>query len=210
VFLMDEPLSNLDAKLRVQTRADLIELQQRLSTTVVYVTHDQIEAMTMGHRIAIMMGGALQQVGRPQEVYERPANLFVAGFIGTPPMNTIAARVVSDGEGLAAGMPGARVPLPAGLAAAVARRGLESVVIGVRPEHLTVDAARGVVPATVTVVESLGHERNIACRLDDGTLVITRQDVEEALPAVGETIRLGADPRHLHVFDAGTGERVDA
>ena len=92
-FLMDEPLSNLDAKLRVQTRADLIELQARLQTTVVYVTHDQVEAMTMGHRIAIIADGELQQVGPPQDVYERPANLFVAGFIGTPPMNIIAGQV---------------------------------------------------------------------------------------------------------------------
>jgi multiple sugar transport system ATP-binding protein len=209
VFLMDEPLSNLDAKLRVQTRADLIELQQRLQTTVVYVTHDQVEAMTMGHRIAIMLDGALQQVGPPQRVYERPANLFVAGFIGTPPMNTIAARVVREGEGLAAGLPGARVPVPAGIAARIAARNLEQIVIGVRPEHLVLDGD-GIVPATVTVVESLGHERNIACRLDDGTLIITRQDVEERPPSVGETVHLLADEHHLHVFDAHTGERIDS
>ena len=111
-FLMDEPLSNLDAKLRVQTRADLIELQRRLETTVVYVTHDQVEAMTMGHRIAIIADGALQQVGPPQDVYERPANLFVAGFIGTPPMNIIRARVVRDDGALQAVLPGARVRAP--------------------------------------------------------------------------------------------------
>ncbi len=121
-FLMDEPLSNLDAKLRVQTRADLIELQQRLKTTVVYVTHDQVEAMTMGHRIAIIADGALQQVGPPQEVYERPANLFVAGFIGTPPMNIIQARVVKECDALAVSLPGARVPLPESLARAVEAR----------------------------------------------------------------------------------------
>jgi multiple sugar transport system ATP-binding protein len=208
-FLMDEPLSNLDAKLRVQTRADLIELQQRLATTVVYVTHDQVEAMTMGHRIAVMLEGALQQVGAPQDVYDRPANLFVAGFIGTPPMNTITARVVPEGDGLAAGLPGGRVPLPAPLAAAVATRALDDVVVGVRPEHLTLGTS-GLVPATVTVIESLGHERNIACRLDDGTLVITRQDVDDPAPRVGESIRLMADERHLHVFDAESGERIAA
>jgi multiple sugar transport system ATP-binding protein len=207
-FLMDEPLSNLDAKLRVQTRADLIELQQRLATTVVYVTHDQIEAMTMGHRIAIMNRGALQQVGPPQQVYERPANLFVAGFIGTPPMNTITARVVRDGDDLAAGLPGARVPLPAPVAAAITARELGEIVLGVRPEHLTLQVD-GVVPATVTVVESLGHERNIGCRLDDGTLVITRQDVADPAPTVGESIRLMADPTDLHVFDSVSGERID-
>jgi multiple sugar transport system ATP-binding protein len=209
VFLMDEPLSNLDAKLRVQTRADLIELQQRLTTTIVYVTHDQVEAMTMGHRIAVMMDGLLQQVGPPQDVYERPANLFVAGFIGTPPMNTIGARVVRQEDGLAAGLPGARVPFPAPLAARVAELGLESIVVGVRPEHLQL-TSDGIVPATVTVVESLGHERNIACRLDDGTLVITRQDMDEPKPTVGEPVRLMTEEQHLHVFDPATGDRVDA
>jgi multiple sugar transport system ATP-binding protein len=208
-FLMDEPLSNLDAKLRVQTRADLIELQARLQTTVVYVTHDQIEAMTMGHRIAIIADGALQQVGPPQHVYERPANLFVAGFIGTPPMNIIKARVVSEGEGLAVSFPGARVPLPAPLARAVASRNLDRLFVGVRPEHLLL-ATDGFVPATVTVVESLGHERNIACRLDDGTLVITRQDMDANRPTVGETVRLTTEPQYLHVFDAQSGDRIDA
>jgi multiple sugar transport system ATP-binding protein len=207
VFLMDEPLSNLDAKLRVQTRAELIELQARLQTTIVYVTHDQVEAMTMGHRIAIIADGALQQVGPPQDVYACPANLFVAGFIGTPPMNTIEARVVREGEGIAVGLPGSRVSLPAPLAHEVAARGLERVVVGVRPEHLLL-ADDGIVPATVTVVESLGHERNIACRLDDGTLVITRQEMDDARPDVGDTVRLTAEPEHLHVFDAHTGDRV--
>jgi multiple sugar transport system ATP-binding protein len=208
-FLMDEPLSNLDAKLRVQTRADLIELQQRLQTTVVYVTHDQVEAMTMGHRIAIIADGALQQVGPPQDVYERPGNVFVAGFIGTPPMNMIEARVVNEGDGLAVSLPGARVPLPKPLAIAVTARGLDQVVVGVRPEHLLL-ADNGFVPATVTVVESLGHERNIACRLDDRTLVITRQDMDTPRPAVGENVRLTTEPEFLHVFDAHTGDRVDA
>ena len=207
-FLMDEPLSNLDAKLRVQTRADLIELQERLHTTVVYVTHDQVEAMTMGHRIAIIADGALQQVGPPQAVYERPGNLFVAGFIGTPPMNTIKARVVREGESVAVGLPGARVPLPAPLAHAVAQSGIEQVVVGVRPEHLLM-ADEGIVPATVTVVESLGFERNIVCRLDDGTFVITRQDMDAPKPAVGEGIRLTTEPEFLHVFDAKSGDRVD-
>jgi multiple sugar transport system ATP-binding protein len=209
VFLMDEPLSNLDAKLRVQTRAELIELQARLQTTVVYVTHDQVEAMTMGHRIAIIAGGVLQQVGKPQEVYERPANLFVAGFIGAPPMNTIEARVVRDGGELAVGLPGARVTIPAPLAAEVMEEGAERLVVGVRPEHLVL-SDRGAVPATVTVVESLGHERNIACRLDDDTLIITRQDIDQVQPHVGETVHLSTEPEHLHLFDARTGQRVEA
>jgi multiple sugar transport system ATP-binding protein len=206
-FLMDEPLSNLDAKLRVQTRAELIELQRRLETTVVYVTHDQVEAMTMGHRIAVMRSGELQQVGPPQEVYDTPANLFVAGFIGNPPMNTIHGRVVTDDGQLAVGLPGARLPLPAPLAAAVRARESAEVVVGVRPEHLAF-TPDGVVPATVTAVESLGHERHVACRLDDGTLVIVREPAERPAPSVGEAVRLVTDASHLHVFDASTTERV--
>jgi multiple sugar transport system ATP-binding protein len=208
-FLMDEPLSNLDAKLRVQTRADLIELQQRLQATVVYVTHDQVEAMTMGHRIAIMMDGELQQVGEPQAVYEKPVNLFVAGFIGTPPMNIIPGRVVSEDESVAVTVPGARVPLPSPLAHVVKAHARDEVVLGVRPEHLSLTSEGGI-PATVSVVESLGHERNIACRLDDGTLVITRRDLDDPVPKPGATVRLAAGPQHLHVFDAQSGERLDA
>ena len=119
-FLMDEPLSNLDAKLRVQTRAELIELQRRLSATFVYVTHDQVEAMTMGDRIAIMNEGRLQQVGPPQEVYDRPANLFVARFIGSPPMNTVAGEVVDDTVMVA----GSAIPLPDGARRGGAGRGM--------------------------------------------------------------------------------------
>jgi multiple sugar transport system ATP-binding protein len=206
---MDEPLSNLDAKLRVQTRADLIELQRRLETTVVYVTHDQVEAMTMGHRIAIIADGALQQVGPTKDVYERPANLFVAGFIGTPPMNIIRAGIVRDDGALLAVLPGARVALPEPLASAVSAHGSEEIAVGVRPEHLEL-VAGGFVPATVSVVESLGHERNIACRLDDGTLVITRQEIDAPLPTIGETVGLTTEPADLHVFDANSGERIDA
>ena len=134
---------------------------------------------------------------------------FWLGLYRTPPMNTIEARVVREGEEIAVGLPGARVPLPEPLGKVVADRALERVVVGVRPEHLLI-AADGIVPATVTVVESLGHERNVACRLDDGTLIITRQEMDEARPAVGETVRLTTEPQTLHVFDARTGLRVDA
>jgi multiple sugar transport system ATP-binding protein len=208
-FLMDEPLSNLDAKLRVQTRAELVELHTRLGTTVLYVTHDQVEAMTMGQRIAVLNEGELQQVGTPQEVYDRPANLFVAGFIGMPPMNTIPAAVVGTGEGLALDLPGARVGLPAGLGRAVAAAGCREVVLGVRPEHLRL-SADGLVPATVTVVESLGHECHVGCRLVDGTLVISRQPAGAATPAPAEPVRLDTETPHLHVFDAATGRRLEA
>jgi multiple sugar transport system ATP-binding protein len=209
-FLMDEPLSNLDAKLRVQTRAELIELQRRLEATFVYVTHDQVEAMTMGDRIAIMNEGRLQQVGPPQEVYDRPANVFVARFIGSPPMNTVSGEVVGDTVMVA----GSAIPLPGPLAAAVRAAGCEAVVLGVRPEHLEIgsadDAAGGPLPATVAVVESLGHERHVICRLDDGQMVIVRIQSDEAVPGAESTVRLSADPVELHVFDATTELRIDA
>ncbi|HZP28204.1 MAG TPA: ABC transporter ATP-binding protein [Acidimicrobiia bacterium] len=208
-FLMDEPLSNLDAKLRVQTRAELVELQRRLAATVVYVTHDQVEAMTMGHRIAILERGVLQQVGAPQEVYARPANLFVARFIGSPPMNTVTGRVVADGEGLAAELPGGRVPLAAPLAAAVAAANLDAVVVGMRPEDLRLaDPAAPThgVDATVSVIESLGHERHVVCRLDDGQLVIVRQGAHEPVPGEMAGVRLVVDA--VHVFDPTSGARV--
>ncbi|MFN8037349.1 MAG: ABC transporter ATP-binding protein [Acidimicrobiia bacterium] len=204
VFLMDEPLSNLDAKLRVQTRAELIELQRRLAGTVIYVTHDQVEAMTMGHRIAIIADGRLQQVDPPQAVYERPANLFVARFIGNPPMNTVEGRIGNDG-GPVLDAAGTRIPLPDALAAAGAGR--DGVVLGVRPEHLGL-AADGPVPATVTVIESLGHERHLVCRLADGQMVIVRQESEEPAPASGSTVHLAADEHRLHLFDATTGARL--
>ncbi len=204
-FLMDEPLSNLDAKLRVQTRAELSELQRRLAATFVYVTHDQVEAMTMGDRIAIMNEGRLQQVGPPQEVYDRPANVFVARFIGSPPMNTVTGEVVGDTV-MVAGSP---VPLPGPLAAAVRTSGADAVVLGVRPEHLEI-GVEGPLPATVAVVESLGHERHVICRLDDGQMVIVRIQSDEAVPAADSTVRLSADPAQLHVFDAATEFRIDA
>jgi multiple sugar transport system ATP-binding protein len=207
VFLMDEPLSNLDAKLRVQTRAELIELHRRLATTFVYVTHDQVEAMTMGDRIAIMNGGVLQQVAPPQDVYEKPANLFVARFIGNPPMNTITGTIVDGPEGVAVAVPGGRIPLPAPLARAVSADG-RAVVLGVRPEHLAI--GDGPIAATVSVVESLGHERHVVCRLEDGQLVTARQPSSVTSPSDGTPVRLSFDPDQLHLFDATTETRFDA
>ena len=189
-FLMDEPLSNLDAKLRVQTRAELIELQRRLEATVIYVTHDQVEAMTMGHRIAIMNNGVLQQVGPPQEVYERPANLFVAGFIGNPPMNTFPVAAVPE---LAAQLPNTEG---------------HEFVIGVRPEHFALGA--GSIPVSVAAIESLGHERHVACRLNNGTFVLARQGAHETGVEVGSETTLQPTPGQLHLFDAATGARVGA
>ena len=205
-FLMDEPLSNLDAKLRVQTRAELVELQRRLAATVIYVTHDQVEAMTMGHRIAVLDHGVLQQIGAPQDVYAKPANLFVARFIGSPPMNTVAGRIDRVDGGLVAQLPGGRVPVPAELVAAVEAAGMEEVVVGVRPEDLRF--GNDGLPATVSVVESLGHERHVVCRLDDQQLVIVRQDAHEAAPAEDTTTHLVATGGGVHVFDPTSGDRI--
>jgi multiple sugar transport system ATP-binding protein len=207
-FLMDEPLSNLDAKLRIQTRAELIELQRRLEATILYVTHDQVEAMTMGHRIAIMNEGALQQLGPPQSVYERPANLFVARFIGSPAMNTVNGPVVADGAGLAIAIVNSRIPVPPPYAKAIADGGHTTVVIGVRPEHLRI-SPDGLLPATVAVVESLGHERHVICRLEDGQMVIVRQPSDEPAPGEGSMVRLATDLHHLHVFDVTTEQRIE-
>ncbi|MEP6623601.1 MAG: ABC transporter ATP-binding protein [Acidimicrobiia bacterium] len=180
-FLMDEPLSNLDAKLRVETRAELVELQQRLAATVIYVTHDQVEAMTMGDRIAVMSEGVLQQVGPPQEVYARPANLFVARFIGTPPMNTIPGAVAGANA---------------------------DVVVGVRPEHVTVGARGSGIDATVALIESLGHERHVICRLVDGSTVIARQRMDVAPPDANADVGLAFAPGDVHHFDAAGGARL--
>jgi ABC-type sugar transport system ATPase subunit len=207
-FLMDEPLSNLDAKLRVQTRAELVELRRRLRATILYVTHDQVEAMTMGDRIAILDEGVLQQVGGPQEVYVRPTNLFVARFIGNPPMNTITGNVTRQDGGLGVRIPGGVVALPPALGAAVERRGLEQVVIGVRPEHLVIDPS-GPLRAKVTVVEVLGHERHVLCRLEDGQLVIVRQSSGGAAPAEESQVQLATEAAHLHVFDPASERRVE-
>jgi multiple sugar transport system ATP-binding protein len=207
VFLMDEPLSNLDAKLRVQTRAELIELHRRLATTFVYVTHDQVEAMTMGDRIAIMSDGVLQQVGPPQDVYERPANLFVARFIGNPPMNTVAGTVPRSNGQVTVELPGGRAALPDALAGAVAHVSTDKVVLGVRPEHVAL--GDGPLPAVVAVVESLGHERHVVCRLEDGQLMIVRQPSSAAAPSEGDRVRLAFDARHVHLFDAATEARIE-
>jgi multiple sugar transport system ATP-binding protein len=201
-FLMDEPLSNLDATLRTQTRADIVALQERLGTTTLYVTHDQVEAMTMGHRIAVMSAGVLQQVAPPQDIYETPANTFVAGFIGNPGMNllngtldpTVGAREVRLETG--------SVALPARIAA---KRAAE-VVVGCRPEALSIDP-EGTFGATVSIVELLGSEVHVVCRVGEARVVV-RQEVGRPRPGQGEQIRLRADPAGIHLFDRATGSRM--
>jgi multiple sugar transport system ATP-binding protein len=215
VFLMDEPLSNLDAKLRMQTRAELIALQRRLRTTVVYVTHDQVEAMTMGHRIAILDQGVLQQVGPPGEVYARPANVFVAGFIGNPPMNLLAGEVAADGAQVA--VDGARIPLSPELAAQARAAGAGEVVVGIRPEGLAVRVGAGsdadtdvggAIRGTVEVVESLGHERHLVCARDGDEAVVVRVPGDWAAPEPGTEVGLVLDPAAVHLFDRASGARI--
>ena len=201
---MDEPLSNLDAKLRAQTRLELVELHERVGTTFLYVTHDQVEAMTMATRIAIMSAGRLQQVGPPQAVYERPHNLFVARFIGSPPMNTIpGAFAVQDGEAFV-DVGAGRFPLAAvGGEAAVDG---SKVIVGVRPEYLEIGA--GPVEATVLAVEWLGHERHVVCDLA-GEKVTIREAANAEPRAAGERVRLTAKPEHVHLFSPDTTERLN-
>ncbi len=199
---MDEPLSNLDAKLRSQTRLELAELHRRLETTFVYVTHDQVEAMTMADRLAILDGGRLQQVGSPREIYDRPCNLFVAHFIGSPPMNTLPATLTVDAGEPWADTGAGRFRLPA-LAVRVDEGA--PLVVGVRPEDLHREG--GPVAGTVRAVEWLGPERHVLCDVA-GTLVTIREPAEKRDPAPGDRILLGCEPADVHVFDASTTERV--
>jgi ABC-type sugar transport system ATPase subunit len=223
VFLMDEPLSNLDAALRVQTRADIVELQSRLSTTTLYVTHDQVEAMTMGHRIAVMSDGQLQQVAAPEDLYARPENLFVAHFLGSPGMNLMEGMLVESGNGsapgsapesghgkLAVAFPGAAVSLPEEVAAPLRGRGPD-VVLGVRPEAMRL-ADDGSIAATVIIVELLGAETHVICHTEDGSRLIVRQPATAAKPSLGETVHIAIDggPSAYHFFDAATGVRMGA
>ena len=200
-FLMDEPLSNLDAKLRTQTRAELVELQRELGTTFVYVTHDQVEAMTMAKRVAVMSEGVLQQVGPPTEVYDKPANLFVARFIGNPPMNTLEGTV-ADGTITVAG---GTLPAPTRSAALPAE-----IVVGVRPERLRIAAPGDAgVAVRLRVIEHLGPEQLLVCDVEDGSSMIARLDPDEAAPAEGTTVTLTTDAGHLHLFDPATTGRID-
>ncbi len=199
VFLFDEPLSNLDAKLRVQMRTEIKELHQRLKTTTVYVTHDQIEAMTMADRIVVMHDGIIEQIGKPLELYDRPANLFVAGFIGSPAMNMIEGRVTEDGAALAMA-DGTLLPLPPSLSAPRGR----SLVYGVRPEHVRIDTDG--IPIRVVVTEPTGSETQLVARLggQEVTLVFhQRLDV-----APGDELRVSIDTGAIHLFDKETGKRL--
>jgi len=199
VYLMDEPLSNLDAKLRAQTRVELVELHRRVGTTIVYVTHDQVEAMTMADRVAVMSMGRLQQVGTPAEVYDKPRNTFVAQFIGTPPMNCVPSTV---GESGTATLGGGSLRVGDGQQPPAA--GTE-VILGVRPEHLRIEA-NGPVRAKVRAVEWLGHETLVTLDAGDAELIARLAHAPDV--AVGDEVGLDADPQRLHLFDAATAERL--
>jgi multiple sugar transport system ATP-binding protein len=206
-FLMDEPLSNLDAKMRVQTRAELIRLHRELGTTFIYVTHDQVEAMTMGGRVAVMEGGRLQQVAPPQEVYDKPANLFVAEFIGSPAMNFFGADQTDSGDLRA---PDAAFKLTEAQRAAV-RANTGDVVVGIRPEHLVPVEGEDRSHAAVfsgqnDVVESLGNEQHAIVTLQHSTLNVRLTGTKRV--QAGETLRLGVKAEQLHLFDKSTGGRI--
>ncbi|MHC2220377.1 multiple sugar transport system ATP-binding protein [Rhizobium leguminosarum] len=200
VFLFDEPLSNLDAKLRVQMRSEIKQLHQRLKTTTIYVTHDQIEAMTMADRIVVMRDGFVEQIGSPLDLYDRPANLFVAGFIGSPAMNLIRGQVSTSGplELIADG--GGRLPLPE---AASLERGAQ-IIYGIRPEHLAI--GQGPATAEVVLVEPTGAEIQITTKFGADHLVAT---VRERLDLrAGDQIVIAPDLSKLHLFDARTERRL--
>jgi multiple sugar transport system ATP-binding protein len=220
VFLMDEPLSNLDAKLRVQTRSQIAELQRRLGVTTVYVTHDQVEAMTMGHRVAVLSGGKLLQCASPRELYDNPVNQFVAGFIGSPAMNLQTASLTDGGARLA----GTVIPLTPQVRTAATRDNLNELVIGIRPEHLHLadvgppssdvnsqqpDAAATVVlSGEVMLVEELGADALLHVRLADaGGTVVARTEGRRS-PAPGSQVAFRVRPADVFAFHPGSGARL--
>jgi multiple sugar transport system ATP-binding protein len=199
VFLFDEPLSNLDAKLRVQMRTEIKALHHRLLSTSIYVTHDQIEAMTMADRIVVLNSGHIEQVGSPEDLYDRPANLFVAGFIGSPSMNFLTGSAQLDGTMLVDG--GLRLPLTRLILAGQGQR----ITLGVRPEHVRLaDATDDVAfDARVISVEPTGMDTHIVCDVNSVPLTVSVR--ERARPTPGENLRLALDHDHLHYFDTETG-----
>jgi len=220
VFLLDEPLSNLDAKLRVATRTEIARLHQATKTTFVYVTHDQVEAMTMGDRIAVLNAGIIQQLGSPQELYDRPANLFVAGFIGSPAMDFFDGTIsrTSDGATLVIGDRSVDLAGQSAAAAAnAASSGERKVIAGIRPEDFTLAAESdaNTIVGVVDVVEHLGNEQLIymqspAARTSESSEVkgVTARVDPDATVRPGDKVAIALDPTHVHLFDAETGRRL--
>jgi sn-glycerol 3-phosphate transport system ATP-binding protein len=198
VFLFDEPLSNLDAKLRVQMRVEIKRLQQELGTTALYVTHDQVEAMTLADRLVVMNAGNADQIGPPLDLYERPATAFVAGFIGSPAMNLVDGTL--DGGGVVVG----NCTLPAAYAGAEAGR---AVLAGLRPEHLEL-TPDGPLPLTVELLERLGADTIVHGKLGGDGIIVTARAAGTINPPLGETLRFAVRPDHIHLFDRETGKRL--
>ena len=205
VFLFDEPLSNLDAKLRVEVRAEIKSLHQRLKNTIVYVTHDQVEAMTLGDRIAVMKDGLVQQFGTPSEIYERPANMYVAGFIGSPTMNFIPARVQVAADAAALHIDGCTVPLPIAMPSTDAP---SAVIAGIRPEHFMPAAPQteGAIALTIDLLEPTGADTFAVARL--GGKAVTLRYAPKQAPHVGATVWVSVDPAEIHLFDPQTEQRI--
>lgn len=210
VFLMDEPLSNLDAKLRGQMRVELIKLHQRLHTTIIFVTHDQVEAMTMGTRIVCMKLGFIQQVDIPQVMYENPVNMYVAGFIGTPQMNFVDGRISEDGKNAYVTIGNSKILLPENRAMKIVGHGYDGkeVVVGMRPEHLHdeqmyIDSMpNAVVDAAVEVVELMGPEALIYCVIEKANMIARVKPRTKARP--GDVIKIAIDTNRIHIFDKET------
>jgi len=202
VFLFDEPLSNLDAHLRGQMRHEIARMQRRVGTTTLYVTHDQVEAMTLGDRLVVLEGGRIQQVGRPIDVYRAPANRFVAGFIGTPPMNFLEGRLERDGDGLAFVSDALRIPLPAERRPDPATRPDETVTLGVRPEDMALADAPGpgTIPGQLVLAEVLGATTHL--HVDVGGRRLIAAVPSGSLRAEGEALTLSIERRRLHFFSA--------
>jgi multiple sugar transport system ATP-binding protein len=209
LFLFDEPLSNLDAKLRVEMRAEIKKLHQQIGKTTVYVTHDQVEAMTLSSRIAVLDKGELQQFDEPQKIYDHPANMFVAGFMGSPAMNFLPARLRGKGTAqkvvLAAGT---KDETALNLSRPVAAQDGQNVIAGIRPEHFTraTDKAPNSIAATVTLVEPTGSETHVVSRF--GTAEITAKFAPSQAPSLGEKIRLAVDMERACLFDAETQQAL--
>ena len=198
VFLFDEPLSNLDAKLRVQMRVEIKRLQQDLRVTSLYVTHDQVEAMTLADRLIVMNAGNADQIGPPLDLYERPATAFVAGFIGSPAMNLIEGRL--DASGVVVGNCVLPCERPAGEAG-------RSVMVGLRPEHLEL-AGEGSLPMTVELLERLGADTIVHGKLGGGAIAVTARAAGTINPSLGEVLRFAVRPEHVHLFDRVSGTRI--
>jgi multiple sugar transport system ATP-binding protein len=212
VFLMDEPLSNLDAKLRTETRTQIVNLQRKLGITTIYVTHDQTEAMTMGDRIAVMNAGQIQQVARPLELYNAPANRFVAEFIGSPPMNFIPVQVKAP---LLIQHPQFRITLPEQWEPSLKAYDGRSITLGIRPEHLSVSLpAPKNLPVQVERVEALGSETYLMVSLSEaadhpGISPPLQVRIEpDRIVTIGETLWLSLSPDKVHLFDTETGEAI--